>query len=434
MENTKALIIGAGPSGLALAYALQGETLILEKEDEVGGLCRSVYHGCGVFDIGGHSFHTPHLEVYELIQALVPEGLYLQRREARVYSHGVLIPYPFQKFYERLPDPLVVRECEQGLTTAIGEAANAEDFEDYIIRKFGTGIAEHFMLPYNRKLWARDLRSMSVEWTSERVAGAKGEREQFDTSGGDRKPLQADTRVGYPPRGGYQEIYRSFLPHVPAVRTQSEVTQIDPISRVATTADGRRVRWEVLISTMPLPLLLEAIADSPEQLTQLANQLEYMSLREEFILVNHHLDSLIQRIYIADPNIPPHKIALNHNSSAHLRERPCHGIMAEVSVSSTKKVDLAQVHSKTVQFLCDIGVLGDPSEVIWHGHMDVKHAYPVYTRKRPGIVQAIKDWLAQYDIYTLGRFGEWEYINSDECVYRGLALARELRARFTFQD
>jgi len=91
-RQVQGLVVGGGPSGLAVAYSLQGDTLVLEKEDSVGGLCRSIHHGGGVFDIGGHSFHTPHPEVYELVQDLMEGGLYYQPRDARVYSHGVLIP------------------------------------------------------------------------------------------------------------------------------------------------------------------------------------------------------------------------------------------------------------------------------------------------------------------------------------------------------
>ena len=67
------------------------------------------------------------------------------------------------------------------------------------------------MLPYNRKLWARDLKRISTEWTSQRVAAPKGTPERFLTSGGERKPLQSDSEVGYPPEGGYEEIYLAFL-------------------------------------------------------------------------------------------------------------------------------------------------------------------------------------------------------------------------------
>ena len=106
MTRVQGLVVGGGPSGLALAYGLQGDTLVLEKEASVGGLCRSIHQGGGVFDIGGHSFHTPHPEVFELMNnRLMDGGLYIQERNAHIYTHGTLIPYPFQKFFDRIPSP-----------------------------------------------------------------------------------------------------------------------------------------------------------------------------------------------------------------------------------------------------------------------------------------------------------------------------------------
>lgn len=427
MTNVEGLVVGGGPTGLALAYGLQGDTLVLEKEASVGGLCRSIHHGGGVFDIGGHSFHTPHPEVFDLVDGLLDGGLYAQERDARVYTHNALIPYPFQKNFDRIPNPEVVEECRRGLAGRGVNGATPRNFEEQILQQFGQGIADHFMLPYNRKIWARDIRKISCEWTSERVAAPKGVAERFDRSGGRRKPLQSDTTVGYPRTGGFDEIYKSFLSHVPAVEVNSPVVEIDPIGRVATTLDGREFRWEFLVSTIPLPVLVRVVLGTPGEIIAAADQLEHLSLRVELLLVGGQLETPIQRVYVSDPDIPPHKIAFNHNSSAYLRAKECHAVMAEVSISPEKPVDVDEIAPRTIDLLCDLGILGSPEEVVWRSHIDVEYAYPVYTHERPFLVKAVKDWMGQYRIHTLGRFGDWEYINSDKCVAKGLALARELR-------
>ncbi len=114
MRTVETLIIGGGPSGLSLAYHLDGDSLVLEKETEVGGLCRSIEHEGGVFDIGGHSFHTPHPEVRELVERLMEGRWCSQKRDARVYTHVRLIPYPFQKFIELISETHDVEECRRG--------------------------------------------------------------------------------------------------------------------------------------------------------------------------------------------------------------------------------------------------------------------------------------------------------------------------------
>ena len=429
MRKVQRLIIGAGPSGLAVAHRLQGDTLVLESEEKVGGLCRSVNHRGGTFDIGGHSFHTPHIEVANLVDGLLDAGLSHQRREARVYVEGTLIPYPFQRFYGRLKDPEVVNSCREGLKRAEGNAGEAENLEDYIIRKFGDGIAEHFMLPYNRKLWARDLKKLSCEWTSERVAASTG-GEKFKLTGGKRKPLQPDTLVGYPQKGGFEEIFRSFVPHLQGIELNSRLVHIDTKNRIATTAEGNQFQWEFLVSTLALPLLLRMIGETPAEVQAHADSLDFMSLRVELLLAGRQLNTPVQRIYVSDPAIPAHKIVLNHNSSDTLRSRDCHAIMAEVSISDEKPIDVSTIAPSTIGLLQTLGILESARDIAWQGHLNVKYAYPVYTLDRPGRISKIKTWLSKHHIYTLGRFGEWEYINSDKCIMKGLSLGRDLRALY----
>jgi len=426
-RKVQALVIGGGPSGLAVAYALQGDTVVLEKESKVGGLCRSIRHGEGVFDIGGHSFHTPHPDVDELVRELLGKPLFEQRRDARVYSHGTLIPYPFQRYFDRLPDAEVVHQCEAGLHEASSDGPPPENFEEYIVRKFGRGIAEHFMLPYNRKLWAREVSEISCEWTSERVASPKGKTETFDTAGEKRKPLQPDTLVGYPATGGFEEIYRAFVPRIPRLEVNSEVTRIDPVRKTAVMGNGRTVEWEFLVSTIPLPVLTRIVEGTPADIREMAESLDFLSLRVELLLTGRQLESTIQRIYTAEPDIPAHKIALNHNSSDELRSRPQHAIMAEVSLGPEKRVEVGRIAPRTVDFLCELGILESPREVAWRSHVDVRFGYPVYTHERPELVAGVKKWMRQRDIHTVGRFGDWEYVNSDRCVMKGLSLGRELR-------
>ena len=434
MQSAELVIVGGGPAGLSLAYHYGENSLVLEKEQKVGGLCRSIEHGGGVFDIGGHVFHTPHQDVASLVQRLMGDRWFSQRRDARVYTHGTLIPYPFQKFYDRIPDVRVVEECRRGLqnTRSTGQADN---FQEYIMDRFGDGVATHFMLPYNRKLWARDIRRMSCEWASERVAGPKGITEEFDSGSGIRNPLQPDTIVGYPSEGGYEEIYKSFVPYLPAVELGQRVIQINPLERTVTTDSGLVVQWHRLASTMPLPVLVRIVEGVPNDIVGLADRLEFTSLDLLLLLIGRPLPNAPQRIYVADPDIPPHKIAFNHTSSDSLRARPVHAIMAEISYSDEKPLPEAHALERgTTEFLIRAGVFDSVEDVLWTGHVDVTYAYPVYTHDRCAIMRRIRDFFEPLGIHTLGRFGEWEYANSDQCIKRGMELAAELRTHRTLSS
>lgn len=103
--------------------------------------------------------------------------------------------------------------------------------------------------------------------------------------------------------------------------------------------------------------------------------------------------------------------------------------MAEISHSPTKPKlppDVAEVD--TVAALVHAGVLPSAEVVAEVRHLDIRHAYPVYTHERPAILERVRRHLATFDIHTAGRFGEWEYINSDECLRKGRDLGLRLRS------
>ena len=257
------VVIGAGPAGIGAGLSLGDDGLILEKSDRVGGFSGSIEINGAFFDFGGHSFHTPHPEVRKLVYDSL--DMYEQTRNAKCYVEGESIPYPFQKNFRKLTNKQVVLNCIDSMPKlkGRGDRSSFETFEEFILQSFGEGIAKHFMLPYNRKLWGRDLRRMAADWTSERVAGPEGTREKFDTTGGKRKPLQSDTKVGYPARGGFGEIYNALGRKLKHVEFHCEVFAIDPKAKKVFARNGMVYPYQNLISTMPIADLLPIINGTP---------------------------------------------------------------------------------------------------------------------------------------------------------------------------
>src|ERR1700728_54696 len=150
-SRTETLILGAGPAGIGAGIALGSECILVERASEVGGQSKTIRIGEAFFDIGGHSFHTHHQDVRELVYKSLE--MFDQRRNAQCLTHGVLIPYPFQHHFHLIPDSEVVDKCATGLQAA-SQASSVSNFQEYIVARFGQGIADEFMIPYNQKLWA----------------------------------------------------------------------------------------------------------------------------------------------------------------------------------------------------------------------------------------------------------------------------------------
>jgi UDP-galactopyranose mutase len=417
-------IIGAGPAGLGVAYASKNNSIILEKSETIGGLCRSYDIKGAVFDIGGHSFHTPHPEIRDMMEKIGLK-LYTQERKAWVYHENELIPYPFQKNYDKLSSVVIKEECANAPGNKM-LADSASNFEDWVRLRFGTGIAKHFMLPYNRKLWARNLNRIATDWVIERIAAPKDEKQSFSETSGKRMPLQSDTTVAYPVEGGFDEIFKKIAENIHSpIETSTEVKRIS-IKDCTISYSGKETAWKTIVSTMPLPLLAALIPEFPEKIRKNISDLEAMSLHVVYLVVDEKLRGDIQRIYSAEEWFPAHKVAFNHNSSYSLQQRKCQAIMAEVSYSKDKPVTQNGLERKIIDGLCRMRILTNPDKVIHSWIETIPYAYPVYTIHRPVIVQAAKQWLEQHSIYSVGRFGSWEYKNADACLKEGMELAERL--------
>lgn len=410
------IVIGAGPAGLGTALALGERTLVLERSPGPGGLAATVTLEGAVFDYGGHSFHTPHAAIRELVFGTLP--MEEQPRLARCFVKGESIPYPFQKNFAKLADAQVVAECRAGLERTDIRGAQ-ENLDQHLEHFYGSGITRHFLRPYNEKLWGPDLTRLTADWTGERMSGSPGEAA--------RKPLQDDATVAYPARGGYGEIFRALAASVPRLRFGAGVSRIDPVSRSLWTTGGEQLRWGNLVSTLPLPALLGLLPYVPAALRESVDRLVALPLVLVMVALKDRLDTPVQRIYCAGDEIPGHKVVLNHNSSSYLRALPHHGILVEVSRAGVSRHTTPdELTRQVVRGLKTLGLLENEKRIAAMRVIEVPFGYPVPTHERAAIVAQARHWLDSLGIRTLGRFGEWAYINSDEALYRGLNLGLEL--------
>ena len=416
-RQTEVLVLGAGPAGIGVGLALGDRALVVDGAAEVAGLARTVDVDGALFDLGGHSFHTPHPEVRELVfGALAMEE---RKRDAWCLVGDAWIPYPFQKHFEHHPDAAIVAACRDGLAAAC-DATGTPDFDAYLDARFGAGISAAFMKPYNRKQWGNDLARMSVSWTAERVASPAGTAERFDPQGGRRKPLQDDTAVAYPARGGFGEIFVALARRLPCLELRREIVAIDPGSRRATARDGLTIDYREIVSTLPLPRLLARVVGVPDSLRGDGALLEALPVTLVMLAIEGPLGTTRQRIYVSDDPFPGHKVVLNANSSSWLAARVRHGIQVEVSGPSAARASARSLSDRVIDGVVARGLVDDRRRIAATRTITLPLGYPVPTHRRASIVERAKTWLRANGIHTLGRFGEWDYINADEALHRGM--------------
>ncbi|KRB84702.1 FAD-dependent oxidoreductase [Noviherbaspirillum sp. Root189] len=461
----KTAIIGAGPTGLSAAYHLGHDAVLLEKSDMVGGWCRSIKDNGFTFDHAGHIMFSNDPYVLELYDILLGSNMHWQDREAWIYSKNVYTRYPFQGALHGLP-PEVIKECIMGAIEArygsgkpghapVPTAARASDccadggvtlpgsnvaalekrgpanFEEFIYQVWGAGIAKHFAIPYNRKLWAVPLTEMETSWLGGRVPLPNLEEMISGALEPAGKPMGPNARFGYPLRGGFQALMSGFVPHIKGtIELNADVVAVSPKQHLITLADGRRYEYENLISTMPLPLLVKMIGDeAPEEVREAAAGLKHISVRCVNLGVARENITDKHWIYYPEDSIF-HRIFVQGNASPECNPPGGFGITCEITYSPTwKPLQLSgqALIDRCIADCIKVGMLKEDDKIIAANEVDMPYAYVVYDHARAKNVETIKSWLAMYDVILAGRYSEWEYYNSDHAFIAGKKAAEAVK-------
>jgi UDP-galactopyranose mutase len=464
------VIAGAGPTGLSAAYHLGPDTLLLEQNDRVGGWCRSVVENGFTFDYAGHIMFSNDAYVHELYRLLLGDNVHWQDREAFIFSKGVYTRYPFQGSLHGLP-PTVIKDCllgaiEAHYATAAAPRVNGKrpgtahavrpvkdccadgvlestvplvsddgpprNFHDFIYRVWGRGIAEHFAIPYNRKLWAVALDEMETSWLGGRVPMPDLEEMIDGALSPTPKPMGPNARFGYVLRGGFQALMDAFVPRLQGeVRLNVRVIGVSPSRHRVTTADGVQTSYDTLISTMPLPLLIRAMGrEAPAEIHEAAAGLRHVSVRCVHLGIGR--EHLTEKHWIYYPEDPVfHRIFVQGNASPHCNPPGGFGLTCEITYSPQKPLpcDGDALVRRCLDDCRRVGLVREDDPVWAATQVDLPYAYVVYDHGRAEKVERIKRWLAERDIIAAGRYGEWAYYNSDHAFLAGKAAAETVQAR-----
>src|SRR3989454_363120 len=273
------VILGAGLTGLSAAYHLDAPSVVIEREAEVGGLARTHIENGFTFDCTGHLLHLKDPRVVALVDAILPDAFSRHERRALVFSKGVYTPYPFQANLHGLP-PEVVQECVGAFVEAlVRRAAEGEpdpsrlNFRDWTERSFGAGIARHFLVPYNTKLWRTDLDEIECGWVSWSIPRPTLKEVLDGAFGTTVRGLGYNPTFLYPRRGGIIVLPEALARRGAEVRFNETVTAVDAAARAVHLAGGRVVRYERLVSTLPLDRLLAITRGLPAGLPEIGGRL-----------------------------------------------------------------------------------------------------------------------------------------------------------------
>ncbi len=413
MQNFDVVILGAGISGLAYGRLLQQHKpdatfLVLEKESVAGGLCRTAeVNGNHIDTGGGHFLYSKHQEVYDFVFSHVPKKSFEKHdRITKIAIHDQFIDYPIEQNLWQLPPHLqfeYISSLIDNHTTASDEEKEATssnspdekpgDFLKVIVEKLGRAICENYLIPYNEKIWGVPVDELGTEWVYKiPKAELKSILRSLIMRCADETVMPSHPYFYYPRTGGFQVIPDAIYEQIKdRVLLNTSITSIK--------RDDQSDRWIVngefsckyIINTVPWKALSKFIYHE-----------NFMKLKHNSLVVSARpaqYDHEWHWCYIPPKNVPQHREFFASNYAR----------------NNAQKLIVCETNRKRYT----------SSRLNLFEHKN-EFAYPIpVAGSKKAIDKILKDFGDQ-NLHGLGRWGQWQYHNSDVCIYEAMRLFEKL--------
>lgn len=426
------IFVGGGISCLAAARGLGGDSLLIERAERVGGLCRSDQVEGFTFDRTGHLLHLRQARTRRLIGRLLAGQWLEHQRDTWIHSQGVYTRYPFQSHFHGLPAE-VAAECLEGVFAAHRHQARRrarrrgepERFSDWVLARFGPGVARHFMFPYNRKLWTIAPGRLTSEWIG-RFVPRPDLRQVVLGALLDRPSEEGyNARFWYPERGGIEVLPLALARGVRRVLCSAEVIAVDLTRRALRLSTGDELRFGRLISCIPLPDLIGLMRPLPERVRRAARLLKAASVYN----LNLGIRDRGERrhwVYVPEDRFALYRFGYASNFSPAVAPEGCAAVYTEVAWRRGRRLDRAGLRRRVLADLTALGVIRSQRDVLLEHPFEIDVAYAIYDSHRTRAVVRLRRFLERREIFPIGRFGRWEYSSMEDAILEGLELADKL--------
>ncbi len=419
MERVRYLICGAGITGLTFADRIASDDyLVLEAADEVGGYCKTITQDGFVWDYSGHFFHFKHPEIEkELVSRMGDQRVLEVAKESRILFGDRLVDFPFQKNIHQLPQDDFV-DCLYELYFKESES-EPKNFAEMLYAKFGKGIAERFLIPYNEKLYACDLGKLDVDAMGRFFPYA-------DLADIIRNMKRADNAsynatFTYPEGGAIQYVHAIKAGVADdKIALGERLVSVDLAAKVART-DKREIGFEHLISSAPFDKLLAMTGIDYDPGVYSWNKV---------LVFNMGFDRKgpegVHWIYYPQRELSFYRVGFYDNIFGTDRM----SIYVEVGRDKDALIDDAEVERMREVVLADLakaGVVDGHQLVSWHSVV-LDPAYVHITRASIDDVARKKRALGSRGVYSLGRYGSWTYCSIEDNIVEARQLADDLNS------
>jgi protoporphyrinogen oxidase len=417
MHEVDTLIVGGGVTGLSVAALLgkEADYLLLEREDELGGYCRTVRREGFTWDYSGHFFHFRQPRVEAWLRARMPgENLRTVTKRSFIHFAGRWVDFPFQKNIHQLPRQDFI-DCLHDLYFA-QRAEGGEPprhFEEMLFARYGRAMAEKFLIPYNEKLYATPLSQLDV-----RAMGRFFPHVSLDEVVRNmRTPDNSSYNATFTyPEGGAIAYVKALASEVrpESVRLGEAVTRLDVEARVAETPKGT-YRYRRLVSSMPFPHLLRLCGRGDQAAPLSWNQVLVFNLG-----FDRKGPRDVHWVYYPQRELPFYRVGFYDN----ILDSERMSLYVELGFDRHARPEPAAWLPRVLEGLAQVGVVGAHQLVAWHSVL-MNPAYVHLNAASTALSERFSAEMAARGVYSLGRYGRWTYCSIEDNLLEAEAWVRD---------
>jgi protoporphyrinogen oxidase len=454
MEQYDFIVLGGGVSGLGFAKRVSehGKTvLVLEKENVVGGLSRSLEYKGFYLDFCAHRFHTNNKNLLNEVMTLPGLTMHKHIKKSRIYMFGKWLKYPFE-----IQQLLAAMPIMQSFTSGVSFAWNIitkrfrktnalQSYKEWFVHLYGTQLYNVMCYPYTSKIWHHDPGEISADWADQRFQGENLKKLlvrtikkilTLDFSSYDLKDdsLAPDGGPFYYPMRGIQEMCDALKNAAESkgskIITSTTISSVNTKEKTVTySVDGstHTAHYGGLISTIPMHQYYALQERKDEKVEKALAEIKYMDIIFVYVFLKIPQVSNDHWLYFPDKDIIFNRAVEFSNWSPVMCPPGKTSICFDITTFGNNKewnMTDEELKKRTVDDAVKVGYIqrDDIEDVLV---TRIKYAYPYYDLDYKRKLDIIMQHLEQNDVALLGRTGMFKYNNSDNSIEMGFALGDE---------
>ena len=421
------VILGGGLAGLSLAHFLKQKSVVLEKERQIGGLCRSFNFKGVMHDIGPHILFSKNKKALGDITSLLDADTI--RRSNKIFYNSRLVKYPFENDLASL-DKEDREYCLKEFLSNPYENYEASDMLKFFLKTFGEGITKLYLQPYNEKIWKFDLAFMDTQMV-DRIPKPPKEDVIKSAKGIPTEGYTHQLYFQYPKKGGIESLVKALEENA---RKKARIVNPVKIGRVSMEGGAWKVKTDKgvfsankLVNCMPLHELAKCI-EMPDDVMKALGEMRYNSI---YIVAVHAKKDAIGdnfALYFADKDVIFHRLSKLSFLGKNYQPKEGAIILAEITFrpdSYLAGLSAREIMGRVASDLEKIGLVRR-KDVLDIEVKEFKYAYVIYDLHHRRNADYVLNHLSSEGIDCCGRFAEFEYLNMDGVMMHSCKLAEKL--------